>query len=71
MRYNITVSSQVVQSIAKYTETLTDIVTVHTIMIFGLYVGIIAAIQEHAYDHCHINVSGACLPISEPIGSHT
>jgi hypothetical protein len=29
---------------------------VHTIKIFVLYVGIIAAIQEHAYDHCCGNV---------------
>jgi hypothetical protein len=31
---------------------------VHTIKIFMLYVGIIAAIQEHAYDHFHRNLSG-------------
>jgi hypothetical protein len=31
---------------------------VHAIKIVVLYVGIIAAIQEHAYDHCCGNVSG-------------
>jgi hypothetical protein len=31
---------------------------VHTIKIFVLYVGIISAIQEHAYDHCRRRVSG-------------
>jgi hypothetical protein len=44
---------------------------IHTIKISVLYVGIIAAIQEHAYDHFHGNMSRACLHVSEPIGSHT
>jgi hypothetical protein len=36
-----------------------------------LYVGIIAAIQEHAYDHCHGNVSGGHVYIYlNPLG-HT
>jgi hypothetical protein len=45
-----------------------DIVTVHTIKIPMSYVGIIAVIQEHAYDHCHGNVSGQVYIYSNPLG---
>jgi hypothetical protein len=35
-----------------------------------LYIGIIAAIQEHAYDHCCGNVSGHVYIYLNPLG-HT
>jgi hypothetical protein len=47
-----------------------DIVTVHTINIFMLYVGIIAAIQEHTYDHYRGRVSGHVYIYLNPLG-HT
>jgi hypothetical protein len=47
-----------------------NIVMVHTIMIFVLYVGIISAIQEHAYDHCHGRVSRHVYIYPKPMG-HT
>jgi hypothetical protein len=40
------------------------------IKIFVLYIGIIAAIQEHTYDHCHGRVSGHVYIYPNPIG-HT
>jgi hypothetical protein len=47
-----------------------DIVMVHMTKIFILYIGIIAAILEHAYDHCHGRVSGHVYIYSNPMG-HT
>jgi hypothetical protein len=41
---------------------------VHTIKIFVLYVGIISAIQEHAYDHCHGRVSRHVYIYPNPMG---
>jgi hypothetical protein len=43
---------------------------VHMIKIFLLFVGIIAEIQEHAYDHCHGRVSGHVYIYPNPMG-HT
>jgi hypothetical protein len=43
---------------------------VHTIKINMLYVGIIAVIQEHAYDHCRRNVSEHVYIYPKPLG-HT
>jgi hypothetical protein len=45
-----------------------DILTVHTIKIFMLYVGIIAALQEHACDHCRGRVSGHVYIYPNPLG---
>jgi hypothetical protein len=42
---------------------------VHMIKIFVLYVRIIAAIQEHGYDHCHRNISRHVIHLN-PMG-HT
>jgi hypothetical protein len=43
---------------------------VHTMKIFMLYVGIIAAIHEHAYDHCRRNVFEHVYIYPNPLG-HT
>jgi hypothetical protein len=47
-----------------------DIVTFHTIKIFMLYVGIISAIQEQAYDHCHGSMFRLVYIYPNPMG-HT
>jgi hypothetical protein len=41
---------------------------VHMITICVLYVGIIAAFQEHAYGHCHGNVFGHVYIYPNPLG---
>jgi hypothetical protein len=46
-----------------------DIVTVHMTKIFCV-IGIIAAIQEHTYDHCRGNVSGHVYIYLNPL-DHT